>query len=586
MYGNRASGGTQLAGGDALGPGVPPAPLDPITRRPATRTEMQDPARSTPASPPASESASGQALLARIRGLEEQVRTLEAERSLRASEERLRLTIMAAEVGIWEHDLDADLFHTDPRAQALYALDATVPTEAFLGRIHPDDLGRLRGEIGAALDPARRAAVSTEYRVVHPDGTIRWMRVQGRVEFTGDGADSRPLRGLGTVQDVTAHREAEIALRQSDARYRTLFDSIDEGFCVIQVLFDDGGRPVDYLFVEANPAFVKHTGLPGDAVGRRAREMLPGLEEHWFQMYGRVALTGQASRFESGSEAMGRWFDVFAFRVDEPAQHRVAILFTDVSEYRRAELERESLLGEAQAARAEAEAANRAKADFLASMSHELRTPLNAIGGYVELLDMGIHGPLAPSQRGALARITANQRHLLTLINDILSFARLEAGHMEFDLRALSAPEVLSSVESLVAPQAEARGVAYTSEPCDPSLRLLGDAERVRQVLLNLVGNAIKFTRAGGWVVLSCAAVEGWIELRVRDNGVGIAPEEQQRIFDPFQQVGRRLSQPQEGVGLGLAISRDLARGMAGDLTVQSAPGEGSVFTLRLPRAE
>ncbi|HEX5869841.1 MAG TPA: ATP-binding protein, partial [Longimicrobium sp.] len=493
------------------------------------------------------------------------------------------LTIVAAEVGIWEHDLAADHFLMDARAQQLYALPAVTPTAQFIERIHPGDVGRLQGEIGAALDPARRAAVSTEYRVVHPDGAVRWLRVQGRVEFTADGPGAPPIRGLGTVQDVTAHREAEIALRQSDTRYRTLFDSIDEGFCVIEVLFDAGGQPVDYRFLEANPAFAKHTGLPADAVGRSAREMLPGLEEHWFQVYGRVALTGEPSRFESGSEAMGRWFDVFAFRIEEPEHNRVAVLFTDISEYRRAEEEREALLRDAQAARAEAEAANRAKADFLASMSHELRTPLNAIGGYVELLDLGIHGPLAEAQRGALARITANQRHLLALINDILSFARLEAGSIEFDVQPLSAHEVLASVESLVAPQAEARGVAYTSEPCDPSLRFLGDAERVRQILLNLVSNAIKFTRAGGWVVLSCAADDAWAELRVRGNGVGIPAEEQERIFDPFQQVGRRLSHPQEGVGLGLAISRDLARGMAGDLTVQSAPDEGSVFTLRLP---
>ncbi|WP_420126140.1 PAS domain-containing sensor histidine kinase [Longimicrobium sp.] len=544
---------------------------------------MLDPSRGPDAAPPQTEIDTA-GLHARIRELEAQVRALEAEPSLRGREERLRLTVIAAQVGIWEHDLAADHFLMDPRAQALYGLDEVTPTAGFVARIHPGDRERLLGEITAALDPDRRAAVSTEYRVVHPDGTVRWLRVQGRVEFDGDGHAARPLRGLGTVQDVTAHREAEIALRQSDARYRTLFDSIDEGFCVVEMIFDARGQPADYRFVEANPAFVKHTGLPPDAVGRRAREMLPGLEEHWFQAYGRVALTGEPSRFESGSEAMGRWFDVFAFRVDEPEQRRVAILFTDVTEYRRAELEREALLRDAQAARAEAEAANRAKADFLASMSHELRTPLNAIGGYVELLELGIHGALAEAQRGALGRITANQRHLLTLINDILSFARLEAGSIEFDVHPLNAQEVLASVESLVAPQAEARGVAYTSEPCDPSLCFLGDAERVRQVLLNLVGNAIKFTGAGGWVVLSCAADDAWVELRVRDNGVGIPPEEQERIFDPFQQVGRRLSQPQEGVGLGLAISRDLARAMAGDLTVQSVPGEGSVFALRLPR--
>ncbi len=555
---------------------------------------MPEPAHDPTAVPPNDDSPDREALLARIRELEAQVRRLEAhghpqpaerraERAPGESDERVRLTLDAAALGIWENDLATGDFFMDPLARTLYALPSVASTDAFLARIHPGDRGRLAGEIGAAIDPARRAAVATEYRVVHPDGAVRWLRVQGRVEFTSADADARPVRGLGTVQDITAHREAEIALRQSDARYRTLFDSIDEGFCVIQVLFDDAVRPVDYRFEEANTAFTKHTGLE-DAVGRRMREMVPAHEEHWFEVYGTVARTRQPVRFESPAEALHRWYDVFAFPVDEPEQHRVAVLFTDITEQKRADLEREALLREAQAARAEAEAANRTKADFLASMSHELRTPLNAIGGYVELLDMGIHGPMTEAQRGAMARITANQRHLLTLINDILSFARLEAGSMLFDVEVLAAPEVIAGVESLVAPQAEARGVAYTSEPCDPGLRFRGDTERVRQILLNLVGNAIKFTPAGGWVVLSCAADDAWVELRVRDNGIGIPPEEQERIFDPFQQVGRRLSQPQEGVGLGLAISRDLARGMAGDLIVQSAPGEGSVFILRLPR--
>jgi signal transduction histidine kinase len=337
------------------------------------------------------------------------------------------------------------------------------------------------------------------------------------------------------------------------------------------------------VFLEANPAFSKQTGLT-DAVGRSARELLPELEEHWFRTYGEVAKTGRPIRFQNGSEAMHRWFDVFAFRVDEPEQRRVAILFTDVTEHIRADRERERLLAETEAARAEADAANRAKSDFLASMSHELRTPLNAISGYVDVLDLEIHGPLSAEQHASLARIGANQRHLLTLINDILSFAQLEAGRIAFDVRPLSAMELVASVESLVAPQAAARGVSYATEPCDPALCLRGDAERMRQILLNLVGNAIKFTPAGGRVVLSCDADERWVHLRVRDTGVGIAPAEQERIFDPFQQVGRRLSSPTEGVGLGLAISRDLARAMEGELSVESAPGEGSTFTVRIPR--
>ncbi|HUE96379.1 MAG TPA: PAS domain-containing sensor histidine kinase [Longimicrobiaceae bacterium] len=240
---------------------------------------------------------------------------------------------------------------------------------------------------------------------------------------------------------------------------------------------------------------------------------------------------------------------------------------------------------EAELARAEAESANKAKSDFLASMSHELRTPLNVIGGYVELVQLGIHGPVSADQHKALVRIAANQKHLLTVINDILSFAKVEAGQIEFDVRPLAGVDLLAGLEPLVAPLAGARGIAYSVQECSPSLYVLGDEERVRQILLNLVGNAVKFTDPGGWVLLTCEADPSWVDIHVRDNGPGIPPEKQQSIFDPFTQVTRGLTRPHEGVGLGLAISRDLARGMGGDVSVESAPDQGSTFTLRLPRA-
>jgi PAS domain S-box-containing protein len=263
---------------------------------------------------------------------------------------------------------------------------------------------------------------------------------------------------------------------------------------------------------------------------------------------------------------------------------RGVTLVLDITERKYAERERERLLQAEHAARAEAEEANRAKMDFLSAMSHELRTPLNAIGGYVELLDMGIHGPVTESQQTALSRITANQRHLLILINDILVFAKLEAGQVEFDLRSLSVRRLLLSVEPLVAPSAAAKGIAYSVQERDTDLVLLGDEERVRQIVLNLVTNAIKFTEEGGWVLLSYDADAEFVRIRVSDNGSGIAPEKHQAIFDPFVQVDRRLNRRREGVGLGLAISRDFARAMNGELSVESNPGAGSTFSLTLPR--
>ncbi|HEU4561487.1 MAG TPA: PAS domain-containing protein [Longimicrobium sp.] len=1088
--------------------------------------------------------------------LEETTPGVRAVEALRESEDRLLLTLAAAELGIWEHDLSTDLFHLDQRAQALYGLPPVAGVDELVGRVHPDDRARLAGEFQAAMDPAVRGPVSTEYRVVHANGTVHWLRVRGRVYFAGEGAGERPVRGLGTVQDVTdekranqalrenedrlrlaldiaelgtwswelatgvgeidargaeivgipagvvpdiaqaqrasihpddlarveadaaaglqrdgafdlayravrpdggvrhvasrarvvtdadgrpvrlvgtnrdvtAEREAEARLRASEEKYRTLFETIDEGFCVIELLLDEHGTPVDYRFVEANPVFASQTGLVG-AVGRRALELVPELEPFWIRAYGRVALTGEPIRFENHAPSMGRWFDVNAFRVGEPRERRVAILFKDVTARKQAELERERLLAalkvererleevirrapafmvvlrgpnhvlelvndayqqligdrdvvgkplfdavpdargqgyeelldqvlatgepfvgrglpvrlertpgapseeriidfayvplteadgtrsgivvlgtdvteqvrsrqmieaardraerlqaltaalagartvsdvadvvvadmvvalgartgalagrtpdgdalvllrtvgfpdpvesgvrrqpfdlrspliecyqtqspvwlerrdgpegldarfppiapvwdvlgvasaafipldtagetvgvisfawgaprvfsdeerafllalgqqaalaverarlfeaehaaraqaeaareqlgrvfqhapaciatlrgpdhvfeianplyrrlvgnrelvgkpareavpeligqgyiepldrvyqsgepyavnearvlfegtpgtpldeyffnfvyqpltdaggavdgilaygadvtaqvqarrEIEAARAEAEAANRAKSEFLAVMSHELRTPLNAIGGYAELMEMGIRGPVTEQQRGDLHRIQQSQRHLLGLINEVLNYAKLESGAVHFDVEDICVRDALGAAAALVAPQAGTRGLVLDVLPCPPEMSVRADPDKLRQILLNLLSNAVKFTDRGGRVELACAADAARVRLTVRDSGIGIPADQLERIFEPFVQVRADLTRTAEGTGLGLAISRDLARGMGGDLTAESTPGTGSTFTLTLPRA-
>ena len=240
---------------------------------------------------------------------------------------------------------------------------------------------------------------------------------------------------------------------------------------------------------------------------------------------------------------------------------------------------------EAERARAAADEANEAKSAFLATMSHELRTPLNAIGGYGQLIEMGIHGPVTDAQMEALAKIRRNQVHLLGLINDVLNFAKIEAGQVQYEIRDVPVDETLASLEPLVEPQLRARGHRYTFLRGDPSIAVRADRERMEQIVLNLLTNAIKFTEPGGDVTLSWDADDEDVLVRVTDTGRGIPRDKLGAVFEAFVQVDPTLTRSNEGTGLGLAISRDLARAMCGDLTVVSEVGRGSEFTLVLPRA-
>ena len=242
-------------------------------------------------------------------------------------------------------------------------------------------------------------------------------------------------------------------------------------------------------------------------------------------------------------------------------------------------------LAEAGDARMMAEHANSAKTLFLRAMSHELRTPLNAISGYTEILEMGIRGAVSPEQTKDLGRIKRAAAYLLRLINDVLTIARLE-GARPLNLIALDVNSVLSEVEGLCVLQAEAKGLTLTVTPCARDVRVAADAERFQQILINLVINAIKFTPNGGTVAVSCEGDITTLRIRVADSGIGVPATDVDRVFEPFVQIDRHLTTgTQQGVGLGLSISRELARAMHGDLTLESVEGAGSTFTLTLPVA-
>ncbi len=254
---------------------------------------------------------------------------------------------------------------------------------------------------------------------------------------------------------------------------------------------------------------------------------------------------------------------------------RAAFAVDNARQYRRAR--------EAQQA---AEAANLAKSQFLAAMSHELRTPLNAIAGYVDLLLIGVHGAITAQQQTDLERVQKAQRHLMSLITDILNFARLEAGHVEVRLSPTPVSQVFSDLRIFVDPQLGERNLTLRCEQPKTDVAVRVDIEKTRQILLNLISNSVKFTPRGGKIDITCVVASDVVEVRVTDSGIGIPTDRLESVFEPFVQVHRSLKEPTGGVGLGLAISRDLARAMGGDLRVNSTEGVGSTFSLTLRRAD
>jgi PAS domain S-box-containing protein len=525
-----------------------------------------------------------------------------ARQALAASEARARLAIDAAQLGSWTWDLETDVAVFDSRVRDIFGVPDDTPqprVEILASRVHPEDRSRVTALLAAAADPRGDGRYDASYRVVRPDGTVRWVLAAGQMTFSDEGAARRPVSLFGTVQDVTAQHAAEAAARVADARFRAVQNASPDGSVVVESVRepDPGGerpgRIVDFVYTYVNPAAERMTGrAAADMLGCRVLDLFPHVrDEGLFDAYVRVVETGEpfVTETEYRHDGMDHGLRVTVVKVGDG----VHVQFADVSERVRAAREAAHARDAAEAARRAAEQANQAKAEFLATMSHELRTPLNAIGGYTELLTLGLRGPLTPEQQADLARVRRANQHLTGLVTDLLNFARLEAGQVEFDLVDVPLAPVIADVEALVAPQLAAKGLTFNHDGCGPETPeephvARADPEKLRQVLLNLLSNAVKFTAPGGHVALACTTdrTAGEVRLRVTDTGRGIPADRLASIFEPFVQIDRaRTPEGQQGVGLGLAISRDLARGMGGDLTVESTPGQGSAFTITLPRA-
>lgn len=360
-------------------------------------------------------------------------------------------------------------------------------------------------------------------------------------------------------------------------KYKTLFDSIDEGFCVVKMQFDGQGKAIDYVFTEVNPAFERQTGLL-DAVGRSMKSLAPDHEEHWFRIYGDVARTGKATRFEEEARALGRWYDVYAFAFGPKGEDQVGILFNDVS--RRKELEHAVELKNQQL-----QAAALCKDAFLATLSHELRNPLASLSVAAELLGQpGMDpGPMLQARQVIRRQV----RHMTRLVDDLLDIARVTQGQLELKRDFVRSHALVDTAIEAVRPLIERKQhtLEVGLDPADPWL--YADKVRLEQVISNLLANAAKYTDAGGHIRLDLQLQGNALLIRVQDNGMGLAPHAQGRLFEMFSQSPGAPLQAEGGLGVGLYLVRQLVGLHGGSVQAHSeGPGRGSTFTVSLPVTE
>ena len=512
---------------------------------------------------------SARELLARVGALLQITRLRrEADEATRVSEAQFRALVSASSDVVYR--MSADWTEMRSLQGREFVADTSEPSRSWLEKyIHASDQQRVTETIREAI--RTKSIFELEHRVMRIDGTLGWTFSRAIPLMDKDG---KVVEWFGMAGDVTARKEAEEALRQSEEKFRTLFESMDEGFCVIEMLFVEG-RPIDYRFLQVNPAFEKHTGLR-DAEGKRMRELTPDHDEHWFEVYGRVAISGEPIRFVSEAKALeGRWFDVYAFRLGDATSRTVALLFNDITPRKEAEQERERLLGRLREQDVR-------KDEFLATLAHELRNPLAPLANGLKLLKLGRGN--AETVEAARTLMERQLGHMVRLVDDLLDVSRISLGKVELKRERVELAAVVQSALETSGPLIEQMNhdlaVAVPQEP----IYVDGDMTRLSQVLSNLLNNSAKYTARGGRIRLSVEREGSDAVITVQDSGVGIPGPMLPKVFEMFTQLAPSLGRSHGGLGIGLSLVQRLVELHGGTVEARSdGQDRGSSFIVRLP---
>ena len=523
----------------------------------------------------------------------------EIEQALQQSEARLKLAVEVAGLSLAETDHRARACRLSDGCARLLGLTDSPEYISFPqlhALVHPDDRARFEQAIKQSLEPEAHGRLEIDLRLVRPSGDVRWVRVREQIFFEETGATRRPLRGIVVASDITAEKQAEYALAESERRLQLFIEHAPAALA----MFD-----ADMRYLAVSRRWKEDYGIgERDVVGRSHYDIFPDMPDQWkaAHVHGLAGEVVQANEdCFVRADGVVRWerWELRPWRKSGGEVGGIVIFSEDITNLRiakeeilhlNADLERRVIerTAELAEARKKADAANAAKSAFLANMSHEIRTPMNAILGFTRLLR---RDATSVQQIERLGNIDRAGRHLLSVINDVLDLSKIEAGHLRLEQRSFDLGQVLCDVASLIAGPARSKGLRLSIDTDHMPVCVYGDDTRLRQALLNYANNAVKFTESGFIVLRTKLLRERGDQLMTRfeveDTGIGVAPEMLPKLFNAFEQADVSTTRKFGGTGLGLAITRRLAELMGGEAGARSAPGVGSTFwfTARLSKA-
>ena len=504
-----------------------------------------------------------------------------AEKSLGRLAEYRRLALDSAQMGWWQYDLVTGDVRWDDRFKAIFGVHSgSLSYEKLISLIHPEDRDRVDAAVREATRPSDPKPYAIEYRLIHDDGSLHWVVARGQASFEGEGDARRATSFVGTLEDITEARTVENALRESEARFRQLADSMPQ---IVWTALPDG--TLDYY----NHRWFEYIDLPDGAIDQATwdRYVHPEDLNRVYFAWQHSIHTRETYKTEfrvRGADQVYRWFLVRAVPVRDGGGSVVRWLgtCTDIHDQKELQAQNELLLDSERAARADAERASRMKDEFLATLSHELRTPLNAILGWSQIL---LTGGIDPDDLAeGLQTIERNARAQTQIIEDLLDMSRIISGKVRLDVQRLELAPLVQAAVGTMQPAADAKGVSLKAILDPAASPITGDANRLQQVLWNLLSNAIKFTPRGGRVQVLLERVNSHLEVSVIDTGEGIRQDFLAHVFDRFRQADASTTRRHGGLGLGLAIVKQLVELHGGSVRVKSGgQGRGTTFTVSLP---